>query len=187
MSCCNCDVPLSLRAVEPVLQDGPIKSQLIAHERAFSKKDVRTLYFTTLSMIVNTLVLLFVIAGFEETSATRRLITVECIFMICYALGNSLIRIWNIKFYMLQPILTIWQNFAGVVADKLMFFWSIFFVFLGVLLMIGVIIALSNDRFVLSIILTCVDCVIFIMCTLFYRLHVGIYIAKIISSGGNHV
>lgn len=180
MSCCA--IPLTLRAVENVLQDGETKSALISYERKFSKNDVRSLYFTTLAMIVNVLVLLFVIAGMEETDKTKQMITVECIFMICFALGNTLLRIWNLKFSMLQPVLTIWREFSGIIADKWMFFWSVFFGFAGVLLMIGVVISLFKNSYVLSIILTCVDCFIFILCSVFYRLHVGVYISKVITS-----
>jgi len=131
-------------------------------------------------MFVNVIVLLFVIAGFEQTHQSRKLISVECVFMICYALGNALIRIWILKFYMLQPVLSSrQQHYNDVIADKWMFFWSAFFGFAGVILMIGVIVTLFKETFVLSIILTCVNCVIFILCTLFYRLHVGIYIGKL--------
>jgi hypothetical protein len=139
-------------------------------------------------MFVNVIVLLFVIAGFDETRQSRKLISIECVFMICYALANALIRIWILKFYMLQPVLSSrQQHFNDVVADKWMFFLSVFFGFAGVLLMIGVIIALFEGTFVLSIILTCVNCVIFILCTLFYRLHVGIYIAKLTEAPSNAV
>lgn len=177
MSCCS--IPLNLRDVVRILSDGPTKTALSEHERDFNKKDTRSLYFTTLTMFVNVIVLLFVIAGFDQTHQTRKLISVECVFMICYTLANALIRIWILKFYMLQPVLSSRQHFNDVIADKWMFFWSVFFGFAGVVLMIGVIASLFKETYVLSIILTCVTCVIFILCTLFYRLHVGVYIGKL--------
>jgi hypothetical protein len=179
LTCCN--IPLSLRDVEVSIQDPDMKTSLIHYEREFSKNDIRSLYFVTISMIVNVLVLLFIIAGMNETAETKRLIIIECIFMICFALGNSLVRIWNLKFYMLQPVLTIWKQFNGIIADKWMFFWAVFFGFSGVVLMIGVIISLYSDKFVLSIILTCIDCAVFIFTSLLYRLHVGVYIGKMTS------
>jgi hypothetical protein len=80
---------------------------------------------------------------------------------------------------MLQPILemNVRKPFNG--ADRKLFFLSLFSGFCGVIMMIGVIVAVYSSTYTNALIVTCFDIVIFIFTSLFYRLHVAIYLGKV--------
>jgi len=180
MSCCN--LPLSLRYLEKSknLTNEQLE-YIINSERSFSEYDNKVLYFITISMIINNFILIFLMIDTGDPDFNKRVVIAECLFLIIFSFVLTLIRISIIKFLMLHPILTMWKELYYVIIDKWMIGYTAFSALIGCSLMIGVTICLFVGNLYVATVLTCIDCIIYMTCILFYRLHVGVYIKKISS------
>jgi hypothetical protein len=174
MTCCDDKIVLNISDIN-CSEDK--KHHLAKLDKIFVSKDIKILYIITFILIINVMILLFLIqSNYNHNNIT----IIECLIMIGLALAFSLVRIWNVKFYMLQPILEMnMQNKPQFGSDKILFFFSVFSGFCAVILMIGVIVSIYSSTFTNGIIITCFDIILFILTSLFYRLHVGIYLGKI--------
>jgi hypothetical protein len=163
-------VQLSLDKLEEYVDDEATKTKIRTANANFNKMDISTLYVLSLALIVNTFVILFSVKnGDFDTDFVLR----ECIALIVLSLTITLIRIWNVKYYMLQPIIAIWNYYEGTSLGK--FFYALAFLsgIVGVCLMMFV---GTEDNINAKIILTIVTSCVFMVTSLFFRLHAGTYV-----------
>lgn len=156
------------------------KDFVIKYDRKFTFFDMTILYIITLIMITNNIVLLFLINSIDTPLAIK-IVKAECYFLISFGIILLMTRIWNDKFYMLEPILNHWIVYKPNRAIiKCLFFFTILTGMIGIGSMIAVVGLLSENKITEAIILTTVSYIIFIICSLFYRIHAGSYIYDII-------
>lgn len=156
------------------------KAVVEKYDRKFNFYDIASLYFMVLIMIANNLVLLFLIEDFD-TDKAKQIVKIDCYFLIAYGLIMLLVRIWNDKFYMLEPILNNWKTEKPKFAvNKWLFFFALVFGIAGVGTMTATVGTFGAEKYIVGIILTVVTYVLFIFTSLFYRMHVGTYIKQVI-------
>jgi hypothetical protein len=183
-----CGIPLRVVNMMHEMQNLSSEDKAIVekYDRKFNFYDIISLYFMTIVMIANNLVLLFLIEDFNTTKA-KNIVEADCYFLIAYGLIMLLVRIWNDKFYMLEPILNNWKaekpKFA---ANKWLFFFSLIFVIGGIGTMTATVGSFGRHNYIAGIILTVITYVLFMFSSLFYRMHVGSYIKQVIDFKRNH-
>jgi hypothetical protein len=150
----------------------------------YARADMNSLYGTTLLMIVDVFLLLFLINGKTDRD---KIILIECLFLSGFALIMLVIRVWNIKFYILEPVLNTWLNTRHQEVSKKTFFFTVFFCLIGIILMIVGAILVVSSNFVTSIIITAITYVTFILSALSYRCHAGSYMLKVIEHQNHHL
>lgn len=146
------------------------------YDRKFNFYDIATLYFITMAMIANNIVLLFLINNIDSKKSYN-VVSGECYYLIGFGIVLLMVRIWNDKFYMLEPILNHWKvpkPNRGI--NKLMFLFAIVMGLASIGTMMAVVSLISNNKMIEGIILTAVTYALFILCSFFYRVHTGTYI-----------
>lgn len=149
----------------------------------YGRADMNSLYGTTLLMIIDVFLLLFLINGDVDRD---KIILIECLFLSGFALIMLVIRVWNIKFYILEPVLNTWLNTRQQEVSKKTFFFTVLFCLIGIILMIVGAILVVSSNFIISIIITAVTYLVFILSTLSYRFHAGSYMLKVIQHQNQH-
>lgn len=178
MTCCDCGT-LSATFEDLEFKGGlpeTVKKEIREYDQKFVTRDRRVLYFVSFGLIVNALAILFALGSIEENSYINRIISIDCMFLMAFALLIMLVRIWIFKYNMLQPIIGLWRQLYGAPIDRWMFFFSIGFGFAAVVLMVVVSTILAANNRSLGIGLTCLDCILYMLALVFYRLHVSVYI-----------
>jgi hypothetical protein len=148
----------------------------------YIRADMNSLYGTTLLMLINVFLLLFLI---NDKVDRDKIILIECLFLSGFGLIMLVIRVWNIKFYILEPVLNTWINTRQQEVSKKTFFFTVFFCLIGIILMIVGAILVVSSNFVISILLTAITYVTFILSALSYRCHAGSYMLKVIEYQNN--
>ena len=138
--------------------------------KEFGTLDTRVLYVLVIILIVNTFVLLNLLKDSDRTT-----IYIECGFLILLAVCITFVRIWSFKFYQMNPVMTLW-NVAQAPGDQFYFGLTVFFAAVSIILMMVTTSILTIGQIDLGIGMTCATCVVFLITSLFYRLHVGTYI-----------
>lgn len=178
MACCSLDgfsatfEDLELKAGLP----DAVRQEIRKYDLLFGSRDRRVLYFVSFGLIANAIAVLFALGALEQNSGINRIIVADCMFLMGFALLIALVRIWIFKYNLLQPIIGLWRQLYGQPIDKWMFFFSAAFAFIAVILMVGVVMILTAGNYSLGIGLTCLDCILYMMSLVFYRLHVSAYI-----------
>ncbi len=137
------------------------------YDRKFNFYDIATLYFITLAMIANNIVLLFLINN-VDSQKSYNIVSGECYYLIGFGIILLMVRIWNDKFYMLEPILNHWKvpkPNRGI--NKLMFLFAIVMGLASIGTMMAVVSLISNKKMIEGIILTAVTYALFILCSFF--------------------
>lgn len=153
-----------------------VRKQIRMYDKSFATSDRRILYFVSFGLIVNAITVLFILGSMDTNDYINKIIVAECLFLMVFALLITIIRVWIFKYNMLQPIIGLWRQLHGQSIGKWMFFFSLLFVFGAIILMSIVVFLLGNNNYGMGIGLTCLDCSLFMMALVFFRLHVSSYI-----------
>lgn len=177
--CCNFPLRLSeiLTSSNNLAEDK--KTKIIDSDRKFNVADSRSMMVTTLLMVLNCVIIMFIIDKYVSTDASTIIIMVECLTLNGFFLAMALVRIWNMKFNMLEPVQTTWGDIPFPMSRR-MFFYSVLFGFAGVVLMIAMVGTVFAGKRTHAIIITIANLFTFLFTAIFYRFHVGTYIMAVI-------
>ena len=149
------------------------KKNLMKAIQKFHKVDNTILYLLTIILIIIVFSLLYILSKTDE----HLTILMICGFMVIIAVVLTMARIWNFKFYQANPIVGMWGNPSKVKGDRFYLGITLFASVISIILMIATAVVLIKEEYDLGVTMTIVTCAMFIIVSLFYRLHAGTYIA----------
>lgn len=149
------------------------RDELHKFSRKFRQFDVNILYVIVICLIID----VFVLTSYIDK---RSIILGQELFMISAAVVFALVRIWNFKYNLLHPVISLWGDHVGSVCGKTMFALAIFCGFGGVSMMMATVFEIAVYDFNASLGLTVGTCCMFIITSLMYRLHVGSFVKRVV-------
>lgn len=149
------------------------RDELHKFSRKFRQFDVSILYVITICLIID----VFVLTSYIDK---RSIILGQELFMISAAVVFALVRIWNFKYNLLHPVISLWGDHVGNFCGKAMFALAIFCGFGGVSMMMATVFEIAVYDFNASLGLTVGTCCMFIITSLMYRLHVGSFVKRVV-------
>lgn len=183
MGCCCSSIRfMSLEALEDKQELSAAQTTALrSNAKTFNRVDRLILYPIIIILLIDIFAWMYRVSLLEcdDNFAFNKksLFLGQCIFLVIFALIMTIIRCAIFKYYLLQPVISIWHitesfNITGI--------WMFSLSALSFLVAIGfkmavvaIVIMQSID---LAILFTILCIVFYILCSLFYRLHVSSYI-----------
>jgi hypothetical protein len=179
LKCITCSDSINLNFDDLLLHqdlNGDEKITLLKASRNFSNANNRILYFICLLLIGDIIGVLFAETNCQSDNYIYRMGFAQAAILLTFAIFIAVIRVYIFKFYQLHTILDIWTKLKVSSLDR----WMFAFACINLIISIGVTTAVFvldyASQYNTAIGLLLLDIFLYIFTSLFYRLHVGVYI-----------